>query len=62
MTRIEINRNCFRDKVMGCWLGKNAGGTLGEPLEGKFGDKQMFHIDWYPFLPEGGIPNDDLEL
>ena len=22
----------------------------------------MFQIDWYPFLPEGGIPNDDLEL
>ena len=47
---------------MGCWLGKNAGGTLGEPLEEKFGRKEMFQIDWYPFLPEGGIPNDDLEL
>lgn len=47
---------------MGCWLGKNAGGTLGEPLEEKFGKKEMFHVDWYPFLPEGGIPNDDLEL
>lgn len=47
---------------MGCWLGKNAGGTLGEPLEEKFGRKEMFQVDWYPFLPEGGIPNDDLEL
>lgn len=59
---MKINRKSFRDKVMGCWLGKNAGGTLGEPLEEKFGKKEMFHVDWYPFLPEGGIPNDDLEL
>ena len=59
---MHIDRKRFRDQVMGCWLGKNAGGTLGEPLEEKFGRKEMFHVDWYPFLPEGGIPNDDLEL
>lgn len=62
MSKIIINRDTFRDKVMGCWLGKNAGGTLGEPVEGKFGRDEMFHLDWYPYLPEGGIPNDDLEL
>lgn len=62
MSEIIINRGAFRDKVMGCWLGKNAGGTLGEPVEEKFGRDEMFHLDWYPFLPEGGIPNDDLEL
>ena len=45
---MKINRKSFRDKVMGCWLGKNAGGTLGEPLEEKFGKKEMFHVDWYP--------------
>jgi ADP-ribosylglycohydrolase len=47
---------------MGCWLGKNAGGTLGEPLEGKFGQDEMLDIHWYTELPEGGIPNDDLEI
>lgn len=62
MSGITINRDVFRDKVMGCWLGKNAGGTLGEPLEGKFGNREMLHVDWYTELPEGGIPNDDLEL
>lgn len=62
MSKIVINRATFRDKVMGCWLGKNAGGTLGEPVEGKFGQDEMFHLDWYSALPEGGIPNDDLEL
>ncbi len=60
--KLILNKEVFRDKVMGCWLGKNAGGTLGEPLEGKFGRDEMFDIDWYPDLPEGGIPNDDLEM
>ncbi len=62
MSKIIIQKEIFRDKVMGCWLGKNTGGTLGEPMEGKFGQEEMFHLDWYPDLPEGGIPNDDLEL
>lgn len=62
MDKLVINQDVFRDKIMGCWLGKNAGGTLGEPVEGKFGQDEMFNLDWYPDLPEGGIPNDDLEL
>lgn len=60
--KIIINEKEFRDKVLGCWLGKNAGGTLGEPLESKFGKDEMFNVSWYPNLPEGGIPNDDLEM
>lgn len=59
---IIIPADILRDKVMGCWLGKNAGGALGEPLEEKFGREELFDIDWYPDLPEGGIPNDDLEM
>jgi len=60
--RDAMDAKVLKDKIMGCWLGKNAGGTLGEPLEEKYGKKEMFSIDWYPSLPEGGIPNDDLEL
>ena len=60
--KLCFNSKVFRDKELGCWLGKNAGGTLGEPLEGKFGREEMFDIRWYPELPEGGIPNDDLEM
>ncbi len=52
----------FKNKMTGCWIGKNSGGTLGGPLEKGYGEKEMFHIDWYPSLPEGGIPNDDLEM
>lgn len=61
-SRIPLPLDSFRDKVLGCWLGKNAGGTLGEPLEAKFGRKEMFQVEWYTSLPEGGIPNDDLEM
>lgn len=24
----------YRDKVLGCWMGKNIGGVLGAPFEG----------------------------
>jgi ADP-ribosylglycohydrolase len=40
-------------------MGKNAGGTLGAPVEGQPGPH---NFDWYPRLQEGGIPNDDLEM
>lgn len=59
---IILDRETYRDKVMGCWRGKNVGGTLGGPLEEKFGRDELFNVSWYPELPEGGIPNDDLEL
>lgn len=61
-TRISVNRQAFRDKVMGCWLGKNAGGTLGDPYEEKYGQDELFQVSWYKDIPEGGIPNDDLEM
>ena len=59
---VRISESVYRDKVLGCWLGKNAGGTLGAPLEFKFGREEMFNVNWYPDLPDGGIPNDDLEM
>jgi ADP-ribosylglycohydrolase len=58
----RLSESVFRDKVLGCWLGKNAGGTLGEPWERKFGVDEMLDVRWYSNIPEGGIPNDDLEL
>jgi ADP-ribosylglycohydrolase len=59
---VRIDPAVYRDKVLGCWHGKNIGGTLGGPLEEKFGRDELFDVDWYPDLPPGGIPNDDLEL
>jgi ADP-ribosylglycohydrolase len=62
MITIDLNSTAFREKVYGCWLGKNCGGTLGAPLEEAWGRSELFDVWWYPRLQEGGIPNDDLEM
>ena len=48
------------DKIYACWLGKNIGGTLGTPVEGRM---EVMDLTWYPRLdPRGALPNDDLDL
>lgn len=59
---LQISIDSYRDKVLGCWMGKSAGGTLGTPLEKMWGDRKPFDVDFYPVIREGGLPNDDLEL
>ncbi len=59
---LDLAGDTFRDKVMGCWVGKNAGGTLGTPVEEAWGSEEMFDLWWYPELRSGGLPNDDLEM
>lgn len=59
---VDLGSERYRDKVMGCWVGKSAGGTLGQPLEEVFGRAEPFDVRWYPELPDGGIANDDFEL
>ena len=50
----------FRDKMLGCWSGKNIGGVLGAPFEGR---RQWNQIDFYQQdLTQGPPPNDDLDL
>ena len=39
-----MNRTLLRDKILGCFNGKNVGGTLGAPLEGKNG---FFDIEYF---------------
>ena len=56
----DINLDVFRDKVLGCWAGKNIGGTAGAPFEGKMGPHD---ITFYTHKIDGDpIPNDDLDL
>jgi ADP-ribosylglycohydrolase len=49
----------YREKVLGCWLGKAVGGTLGGPAEGKDGP---LSLTFYHPVPDRMLPNDDLDL
>jgi len=55
----RLNWDTYVSKTLGCWMGKNAGGTLGGPVEGR---REILSLDWYPVVQVGGIPNDDLEV
>lgn len=49
----------YRDRLMGCWLGKAVGGTLGQTFEGLSGP---LTADFYYPVPTEMVPNDDLDL
>ncbi len=49
----------IQEKVMGCWLGKTVGGTLGMPFEGRDGPH---NVSFYDPVPTEMIANDDLDL
>lgn len=53
------NINNIRQRIYACWLGKNIGGTLGGPHEGKPGP---LNLSYYDPVPTGVLPNDDLDL
>lgn len=56
---IVISRSDYWDKVYACWLGKNIGGTLGAPFEGK---KFVNDLDFYATPVSEAAPNDDLDF
>jgi len=51
----------YESSVRGCWMGKNIGGTLGTPFEGK---EEINDVDFYVQKDLFGKPepNDDLDL
>ena len=56
----NLNLREYHDRVLGCWTGKNIGGTLGAPFEWT---REMPAVDFYTEVPRGEpIPNDDLDL
>lgn len=59
MSNVVLNRDELRDKVHGCWLGKNIGGTLGQPYESR---REILDIRGYSALADGPAANDDLDL
>jgi len=58
-TDVKFNRGELRDKIYGCWMGKNIGGTMGAPFEGK---REMLDIPGYTTPKGEPLPNDDLDL
>ena len=56
----KISLETYRDKVLGCWTGKNIGGTIGAPFEGR---REMNDATFYTQKLGGKpAPNDDLDL
>ena len=56
---MKLNKAIYRDKVYACWIGKNIGGTMGTPYEGK---REMNDIKGFVTKPNEVLPNDDLDL
>ena len=57
---MELTFKSYRDKVLGCWAGKNIGGVLGAPFECM---RQVNDVEFYTQdLSMGPPPNDDLDL
>ncbi|MEX1115385.1 MAG: ADP-ribosylglycohydrolase family protein [Akkermansiaceae bacterium] len=53
-----MNMATLRDQIMGCWIGKGIGGTLGMPFEGCAGPLDVT-LDQ---MAGRMLPNDDLDL
>ncbi len=54
-----MDKKLFFDKVYACWMGKNIGGTLGGPLEGRM---ELMDIRGYTQTFIESVENDDLDL
>ncbi|MBV9849255.1 MAG: ADP-ribosylglycohydrolase family protein [Armatimonadetes bacterium] len=60
MLDFTLNKDDYRDRVLGCWLGKNIGGTLGAPFEWR---RQVNDVSFYTQdLGGQSLPNDDLDI
>ena len=56
---MKLTFNDYYDKVLGCYTGKNIGGTLGAPFECFRG---VYDIDWFQQDISHPVPNDDVDL
>ncbi|MBR6603178.1 MAG: ADP-ribosylglycohydrolase family protein, partial [Clostridia bacterium] len=56
---IFLSKDFLRDKIHACFIGKNIGGTIGTPFEGKIGPHDVRGFNSAPGEP---LPNDDLDL
>ena len=56
---MKLSKSTYLSKVRGCFVGKNIGGTLGGPFEGK---KELLNITGFTTQKGEPLPNDDLDL
>lgn len=56
---MKINYETYKDKVKACWIGKNIGGTIGTPYEGR---RELLDVKGFNSAPGEPLPNDDLDL
>lgn len=56
---MNLNLKNYRNSVYACWIGKNIGGTMGTPYEGK---RELLDIQGFATAPGVVLPNDDLDL
>ena len=57
--KMKMNRQEYLDKVYGCWVGKNIGGTMGGPYEH---ENEMVDCKGFTSSKGDPLPNDDLDL
>ena len=57
--KMDLNFESYRDKVYACWIGKNIGGTMGGPFEGK---RELLDVKGFTTAANVVLPNDDLDL
>jgi ADP-ribosylglycohydrolase len=57
---MDLSLERYRSKLMGCWLGKSIGGTLGAPYEGR---RRTLDVTYYKQDVKNNAPaNDDLDI
>ena len=56
---LQFSLPYLKDRIFACWLGKNIGGTLGTPYEGK---RELLDIHGFASRAGEPLPNDDLDL
>ena len=56
---MKLNFKEYKDSVYACWVGKNIGGTMGTPYEGR---REVLDIKGFATAPGEPLPNDDLDL
>lgn len=56
---MKLNRKDMMNRILGCWIGKNIGGTMGTPYEGT---QSLNDISGFCSPKGEPLPNDDLDL